>query len=65
MFKTQIEQLTRTFEGLCDEIEDIETSLRGKKEEMRDVKQAIMSLERIQAKYEDKNVEVMEESTNE
>lgn len=54
MFKTQVEQLKETQEGIEVFISRNEDMIKSKKEELRDVKQAIASLERIQAKYEDK-----------
>lgn len=54
MFRNQIEQLKKTQEKIEGIIESTEYDLKKQKEELRDVKQAIASLERIQAKYEDK-----------
>ena len=54
MFKTQVEQLKETQEKIEGIIESTEYDLKKQKEELRDVKQAIASLERIQAKYENK-----------
>lgn len=54
MFKTQVEQLKETQEGIEAFISMNEDMIKSKKEELRDVKQAIASLERIQAKYENK-----------
>lgn len=63
MFRNQIEQLKETQEGLEKFISTMEESIKSKKEELRDVKQAVASLERIQSKYEVQ--EVKEGSTNE
>lgn len=52
MFKTQIKQLKETEIQMEKEIEALEDSLKKQKAELRDVKQAITSLERIQSKYE-------------
>lgn len=52
MFKTQIKQLKETEIQMEKEIETLEDSLKKQKAELRDVKQAITSLERIQSKYE-------------
>ena len=52
MFKTQIKQLKKTEIQMEKEIEALEDSLKKQKAELRDVKQAITSLERIQSKYE-------------
>lgn len=52
MFKTQIQQLKETEIQMEKEIEALEDSLKKQKAELRDVKQAITSLERIQSKYE-------------
>lgn len=57
MFKTQIQELKSLEERLVDEISDMEASIKSKKEELRDVKQGLASLERIQSKYEPKEVE--------
>lgn len=63
MFREQIEQLKQTQESIEKGIILVEDGLKKQKEELRDVKQAIASLERIQAKYEVE--ETKEESTNE
>lgn len=52
MFKTQIQQLKETEIQMEKAIETLEDSLKKQKAELRDVKQAITSLERIQSKYE-------------
>ncbi len=52
MFKTQIQQLKVTEKKIETEIEVMEEALKKQKAELRDVKQAVTSLERIQAKYE-------------
>lgn len=52
MFRTQIEQLKETELQMEKSIELAEDSLRKQKAELRDVKQALTSLERIQSKYE-------------
>ena len=52
MFKTQIQQLKVTEKKIETEIEAMEEALKKQKAELRDVKQAVTSLERIQAKYE-------------
>ncbi|MBO8434340.1 MAG: hypothetical protein IAC55_03340 [Tyzzerella sp.] len=59
MFKEQIKELTNMFERLADEIEETERSLKVKKQELRDIKQGLDSLERIQSKYDEKE-EVVE-----
>lgn len=59
MFKEQIKELTNMFEKLADEIEETERSLKVKKQELRDIKQGLDSLERIQSKYDEKE-EVVE-----
>lgn len=57
MFKTQIQELRNLEERLGNEIYSMEAVIKSKKEELRDVKQGLASLERIQAKYEPKEVE--------
>lgn len=59
MFKEQIKELTNMFERLADEIEETERNLKVKKQELRDIKQGLDSLERIQSKYDEKE-EVVE-----
>lgn len=59
MFKEQIKELTNMFKRLADEIEETERSLKVKKQELRDIKQGLDSLERIQSKYDEKE-EVVE-----
>ena len=54
MFKVQIEQLSTMQEELEVFIEQYESQIKKKKEELRDIKAGLESLERIQAKYEDK-----------
>lgn len=55
MFRTQIEQLKETELKIEASIEINEDNLRKQKAELRDVKQALTSLERIQSKYEVKD----------
>lgn len=52
MFKTQLMELGNMVDGLNTTINELEETLKSKKEELRDVKQAYSSLERIQAKYD-------------
>lgn len=52
MFKTQIEQLNEMQVGLENFIEEYESLIKKKKEELRDIRAGLASLERIQAKYE-------------
>lgn len=52
MFKTQIEQLNEMQVGLESFIEEYESLIKKKKEELRDIRAGLASLERIQAKYE-------------
>lgn len=54
MFKVQIEQLSTMQEELEAFIEQYEAKIKKKKEELRDIRAGLASLERIQAKYEDK-----------
>ena len=54
MFKVQIEQLLTMQEELEVFIEQYEAQIKKKKEELRDIRAGLASLERIQAKYEDK-----------
>lgn len=54
MFKVQIEQLSTMQEELEVFIEQYESQIKKKKEELRDIKAGLASLERIQSKYEDK-----------
>lgn len=62
MFKNQIHDLTKMQELMESEIFTLEESLKKQKEELRDVKQALASLERIQSKYDapDEEVECVE-----
>lgn len=52
MFKAQIEQLNEMQVGLESFIEEYESLIKKKKEELRDIRAGLASLERIQAKYE-------------
>lgn len=52
MFKKQIEQLNEMQVGLESFIEEYESLIKRKKEELRDIRAGLASLERIQAKYE-------------
>ena len=52
MFKKQIEQLNEMQVGLESFIEEYESLIKKKKEELRDIRAGLASLERIQAKYE-------------
>ena len=58
MFKNQIHDLTKMQELMESEILTLEESLKKQKEELRDVKQALASLERIQSKYDTSDEEV-------
>ena len=62
MFKNQIHDLTKMQELMESEILTLEEGLKKQKEELRDVKQALASLERIQSKYDtpDEEVECVE-----
>lgn len=64
MFKNQLVELGEMVNNLNSYIANLEESLKTKKEELRDVKQAYASLERIQSKYdkheEDEAVECVE-----
>lgn len=64
MFKNQLIELGEMVNNLNSYIANLEDSLKLKKEELRDVKQAYASLERIQSKYdkheEDEIVECVE-----
>lgn len=62
MFKNQIHDLSKMQELMESEILTLEESLKKQKEELRDVKQALASLERIQSKYDatDEEVECVE-----
>ena len=60
MLKGQLLELGNMVNNLNTEIANMEEILKAKKEELRDVKQAYSSLERIQSKYdkfEDEEVE--------
>ena len=52
MFRVQIEQLKETEMSMEKGISMLEDSIKKQKAELRDVKQAIASLERIQTKYD-------------
>ena len=52
MFRVQIEQLKETEMSMEKGIAMLEDSIKKQKAELRDVKQAIASLERIQTKYD-------------
>ena len=52
MFRVQIEQLKETEMRMEKGISMLEDSIKKQKAELRDVKQAIASLERIQTKYD-------------
>ena len=58
MFKNQIHDLTKMQELMESEILTLEEGLKKQKEELRDVKQALASLERIQSKYDTSDEEV-------
>ena len=58
MFKNQIHDLTKMQEVMESEILTLEEGLKKQKEELRDVKQALASLERIQSKYDTSDEEV-------
>ena len=62
MFRNQIQDLLKMQEVMEGEIFTLEESLKKQKEELRDVKQALASLERIQSKYDtpDEEVECVE-----
>lgn len=53
MFKKQIEELIVKEESVVGEIEELESKLKSKKFEQRDIKSAITSLTRLQDKYSD------------
>lgn len=59
MFKEQIKGLKGMSEGLCDEIAELENSAKEKRAQLRDINQALSSLERIQSKYEQEDEEVV------
>ena len=54
MFTKQIEQLNEMLIKAEQEVNHFEESLKKRKEELRDLRAGLTSLERIQAKYEDK-----------
>ena len=54
MFITQIEQLNEMLLNAEKEITFYEEVLKKRKEEARDLRAGLASLERIQAKYDDK-----------
>ena len=58
MFRNQIQDLLKMQEVMECEILTLEESLKKQKEELRDVKQALASLERIQSKYDTSDEEV-------
>lgn len=58
MFRNQIQDLLKMQEVMESEILTLEESLKKQKEELRDVKQALASLERIQSKYDTSDEEV-------
>ncbi|MBP3905925.1 MAG: hypothetical protein J6D12_02295 [Peptostreptococcaceae bacterium] len=58
MFRNQIQDLLKMQEVMEGEILTLEESLKKQKEELRDVKQALASLERIQSKYDTQDEEV-------
>lgn len=62
MFRNQIQDLLKMQEVMESEILTLEEGLKKQKEELRDVKQALASLERIQSKYDtpDEEVECVE-----
>lgn len=58
MLRTQISELIKMHNEINNDVERLENELKNKKQESRDIKQAIDSLERIQSKYESKDEEV-------
>ena len=58
MFRNQIQDLLKMQEVMDKEIVRYEEVLKRQKEELRDVKQALASLERIQSKYDTSDEEV-------
>lgn len=58
MFRNQIQDLLKMQEVMESEILTLEEGLKKQKEELRDVKQALASLERIQSKYDTSDEEV-------
>lgn len=58
MLRTQIGELIKMHNEINNDVERLENELKNKKQESRDIKQAIDSLERIQSKYESKDEEV-------
>lgn len=60
MFNEQIKQLKENQKNMEKSINTTEIWLKKQKEELRDVKQAVTSLERIQAKYEGEETNTME-----
>ena len=58
MFRNQIQDLLKMQEVMEGEILTLEESLKKQKEELRDVKQALASLERIQSKCDTSDEEV-------
>ena len=61
MLKGQLLELGNMVNNLNTEIASLEEVLKAKKEELRDVKQAYSSLERIQSKYDKLEDEEVEE----
>ena len=61
MLKGQLLELGNMVNNLNTEIANMEEVLKAKKEELRDVKQAYSSLERIQSKYDKLEDEEVEE----
>ena len=61
MLKGQLLELGSMVNNLNTEIASLEEVLKAKKEELRDVKQAYSSLERIQSKYDKLEDEEVEE----
>ena len=59
MFKNQLKDLSKVINSLGTEIADLESNLKAKKEELKDVKQAHLYIERIQSKY-DEQIESVE-----
>ena len=58
MLRTQIDELIKMHNEINNDVEKLENELKNKKQESRDIKQAIDSLERIQSKYESKDEEI-------
>lgn len=62
MFTNQIQELKELVEGKEKAIETLEHQAKVAKEELRDIKQALASLERVQTKYDPK--EMTDETTD-